>query len=205
MRARCSSRATFPTQRTLPVPPPAVDYGAAVSAWGMMGNDLVGDCALAGMGHADLLWAANAEHRRLRITTAMVIAAYAKVTGYVPGDQSTDRGTTSLLDALRFWDKQGIDRTRRSALSSRWTRAIVDNVQRTIDWFGCAYLGVELPDAVLPTSPTLAAALDLLAGRLAGAPAESAQRALRHLLRLQRVRAGRRHVGHHGAVLVGLP
>jgi hypothetical protein len=144
--------AYLPAAATLPAPPAAVDYSAAVSAWGMMGNDRVGDCALAGMGHADLLWAANAERRRLRITTAMVIAAYAKVTGYVPGEESTDRGT-SLLAALRFWGKQGI--------AAQTIRAFVEvdprdteNVRRTIDWFGCAYVGVELPNAVLPTSPT---------------------------------------------------
>jgi hypothetical protein len=142
----------LPAAASLPAPPPAVDYSAAVTAWGMMGNDRVGDCALAGMGHADLLWAANAERRRLRITTAMVIAAYSKVTGYVPGDESTDRGT-ALLDALRFWGQQGIDRQTVRAFVEVDPRD-TENVKRTIDWFGCAYLGVELPDAVLPTSPS---------------------------------------------------
>jgi hypothetical protein len=142
----------LPAASALAAPPLSIDYGAAVSVWGMMGNDLVGDCALAGQGHADLLWAANAEHRRLRITQAMVIAAYSKVTGYVPGDQSTDRGT-SLLDALRFWHKQGIDRQKVRAFVEVEPRD-VENVKRTVDWFGCAYLGVELPDAVLPTSPS---------------------------------------------------
>ena len=192
----------LPAAQALPAPPPSVDYSAAVTAWGMMGNDRVGDCALAGMGHADLLWAANAERRRLRITTAMVIAAYSKVTGYVPGDPSTDRGT-ALLDALRFWGKQGIDRQTVRAFVEVDPRD-TENVKRTIDWFGCAYLGVELPDAVLPTSPT-AAGVDLLAGRLAGEAAQPPQRPLRHLLRLQRRRAGGRHLGHYGAGLLGLP
>ena len=75
------------------------------------------------------------------------------MTGYVPGDESTDRGT-ALLDALRFWRKQGIDRQTVRAFVEVDPRDI-ENVKRTIDWFGCAYLGVELPDAVLPTSPTL--------------------------------------------------
>ena len=123
----------LPAAPALPAPPPSVDYSAAVTAWGMMGNDRVGDCALAGMGHADLLWAANAERRRLRITTAMVIAAYSKVTGYVPGDASTDRGT-ALLDALRFWHKQGIDRQTVRAFVEVDPRD-TENVRRTIDWF----------------------------------------------------------------------
>ncbi len=53
-----------------PTPPPAVDYASAVTDWLMIGNDTVGDCALAGQAHADMLWTANAEHRALAITTA---------------------------------------------------------------------------------------------------------------------------------------
>ncbi len=97
-----------------PTPPAAVDYAAAVKAWGMLGNDTVGDCALAGQAHADMLWAANAEHRQLAITTAMVLGAYSDVTGYDPHDDGpggnpTDRGT-ALLDALKYWRTRGIDR-----------------------------------------------------------------------------------------------
>jgi len=136
-------------------PPPArCDYTGKFigpggrSLWGMLGNDSVGDCALAGQAHADMLWAEFAEGRRLRITDAMVIHAYSKVTGYVPGDPNTDRGT-SLLDALKFWRRPGIDRQTARAFVEVDPQDL-DNVRRTIDWFGCAYLGVELPDAVLP-------------------------------------------------------
>jgi hypothetical protein len=133
---------------SLPAPPPACDYAAKILAWRMLGNDRVGDCALAGQAHADMLWAKWAEGRELRISEAMVIGAYAKLTGYVPGDPSTDRGTT-LLAALRFWRKCGIDGQRLRAFVEVDPRDM-DNVKRTIDWFGCAYVGVELPDAVLP-------------------------------------------------------
>jgi hypothetical protein len=138
----------------LPEPAAAVDYHSKIDpAWLMLGNDCVGDCALAGMGHADMLWAAYAEERRLRVTTSMVIAAYSAVTGYVPGDPSTDRGT-ALIAALRWWRKRGIDAQRVRAFVEVDPRD-ADNVRRAIDWFGCAYVGVELPDAVLPSSRTI--------------------------------------------------
>jgi hypothetical protein len=136
-----------------PVPPAAVDYAAAVDDWGMLGNDTVGDCALAGQAHADMLWVANAEHRRLPITTPMVLRAYSTVTGYDPRDDGpggnpTDRGT-SLLDALKFWRKSGIDR-QTIKVFVEVDPSSADNVRLAIDLFGCLYVGVELPDAVLP-------------------------------------------------------
>ncbi len=140
----------------VPTPPAAVDYASAVADWGMLGNDTVGDCALAGQAHADMLWAANAEHRRLGITTSMVLRAYSAVTGYDPhedgpGGNPTDRGT-SLLDALKFWRKSGIDRQTIKAFVE--VKPLnTDNVRLAIDLFGCLYVGVELPDVVLPKAP----------------------------------------------------
>ena len=122
----------------------------------MLGNDTVGDCALAGQAHADMLWAANAEHVQLPITTAMVLRAYSALTGYDPaadgpGGNPTDRGTV-LLDALKYWRKRGIDRQTIKAFVEVDARSI-DHAKLAIDLFGCLYVGVELPDAVLPEGP----------------------------------------------------
>ena len=139
-----------------PTPPAAVDYASAVKAWGMLGNDTVGDCALAGQAHADMLWAANAEHRQLAITTSMVLGAYSAVTGYDPHDDGpggnpTDRGT-ALLDALKYWRTLGIDRQTIKAFVEVDSGS-VENAKLAIDLFGCLYVGVALPAAVLPEAP----------------------------------------------------
>jgi len=139
-----------------PTPPAAVDYAAAVRDWGMLGNDRVGDCALAGEAHADMLWVANAERRQLRITTNQVLHAYSELTGYDPADDGpggnpTDRGTV-LLDALKDWRRRGIDRQTIKAFVEVDPLS-VEHVRLAIDLFGCLYVGVELPDAVLPRSP----------------------------------------------------
>jgi hypothetical protein len=138
----------------LPTPPASVDNGAGVTDWRMLGNDTAGDCAWAAQGHADMLWASAAQHRDLPITTAQVLRAYEKVTGYDPNagppeQNPTDRGT-NLLDALSYWRHHGIDRQRITAYVEIDAQN-VDHVKSAIDLFGCAYVGVELPDAVLPS------------------------------------------------------
>ena len=125
-----------------------------VADWGMLGNDTVGDCAWAAQAHADMLWSAAAQHKQLAITTTQVLHAYEAATGYdpkagPPGANPTDRGT-NLLDAMSYWRHHGMDRQKITAYvevdaSDR------DHVKSAIDLFGCAYVGVELPDAVLPT------------------------------------------------------
>ena len=81
----------------------------------MLGNDTVGDCALAGQAHADMLWAANAEHRAARHHHRAWCCAPTRPSPATiphddgPGGNPTDRGTV-LLDALKYWRKRGIDR-----------------------------------------------------------------------------------------------
>jgi hypothetical protein len=135
-------------------PPAAVDNGAAVTDWGMLGNDTVGDCAWAAQGHADMLWSTAAQHKNLAITTAQVLHAYEQATGYdpkagPPGANPTDKGT-NLLDAMSFWRHHGMDRQKITAYVEV-DASNVDHVKSAIDLFGCAYVGVQLPDAVLPT------------------------------------------------------
>ena len=50
-----------------------------------------------------------------------------------------------LLGATTAWTVRG------SRPTSRWTPRTHDHVKSAIDLFGCAYVGVQLPDAVLPT------------------------------------------------------
>ncbi|HEV2451420.1 MAG TPA: hypothetical protein VGS62_05795 [Streptosporangiaceae bacterium] len=145
-------------QRTLalaryltPAAPPApasVDYASSVTDWGMLGNDTVGDCAWAGQAHADMLWVANAQQKQLTITTAQVIHAYEVVTGYNPNDPQTDRGT-ALLDALNYWRHHGIDRQKITAFVEVDPKN-TDHVKEALSLFGTLYVGVQLPDSVLP-------------------------------------------------------
>src|ERR1035438_1443098 len=43
----------------LPPPPAAADWTKGITSWGLMMNDTLGDCTIAGVGHAVQVWTAN--------------------------------------------------------------------------------------------------------------------------------------------------
>ena len=43
----------------LPPPPPSADWTKGITSWGMMLNDTLGDCTIAGAAHAIQVWTAN--------------------------------------------------------------------------------------------------------------------------------------------------
>jgi hypothetical protein len=135
-------------------PPPDVDWGAKVDSWRMLGNNSVGDCAWAGQAHADMLWTSHTRPAPAEISTTEVLAAYSAVTGFNPKDDGpkgnpTDQGTT-LIDALRYWRTSGIAGRKITSFVEVDPKN-VEHVKMAIDFFGCVYIGVELPDSVLPS------------------------------------------------------
>ena len=90
---------------SLPPPPPAYDWTKGITAWGMMLNDTLGDCTIAGCGHAIQVWTANTGSM-VTVPDATIESYYEKWDGYVPGNPSTDNGGIEL-DVLNDWQKQG--------------------------------------------------------------------------------------------------
>jgi hypothetical protein len=130
-------------------PPPSVENGSKVKGpWEMLGNDTVGDCTCAGAGHAEMTWEAVGQGEQLRLTTAEILAAYSAITGYVPGEPSTDKGA-DLLTVLNYWRQTGVAGQKIGAFAEVAPHDIA-NVKLSIDLFGVAYVGVQLPNAVLP-------------------------------------------------------
>lgn len=76
------------------------------AAWGMLGNDTVGDCVFAGGDHETMLWNALREVP-VGFTPAAALADYSAVTGYNPADPSTDQGT-NVRDALGYRRSTGL-------------------------------------------------------------------------------------------------
>lgn len=74
--------------------------------WGILGNDMYGDCAEAGPAHATMLWNAAAG-RTISFTEAGVLAAYSAITGFDPSDPSTDQGS-NMRDVLKYRQKVGL-------------------------------------------------------------------------------------------------
>ena len=138
----------------LPPPPAAVDNGSAVTDWGMLGNDTAGDCAWAAQAHADLLWSAAAQHKELvdqhepgaaRLRAGHRLRPQGRPARCEPDRQGHQPARRAVLLAAH-----GIDRKKITAYVEV-DATDIDHVKSAIDLFGCAYVGVQLPDAVLPT------------------------------------------------------
>ena len=90
---------------SLPAAPSHFGHGSMFADWGMLGNDTVGDCAFAGTDHEHMLWTGIGNRGSLsaKFKTSNTLSDYSALTGYVPGDPSTDVGTvvSELMDYRR--------------------------------------------------------------------------------------------------------
>ena len=126
----------------LPPPPPATDWTKGVAAWGMMMNDTLGDCTIAGVGHAVQVWSAETG-AMATVPDKMIQGYYEKWDGYVPGDPSTDHGGVEL-DVLNSWRKQGFDGHKLLAFADAKATNLVE-IRQAITLFGGVYIGLALP------------------------------------------------------------
>lgn len=134
-------------------------YAPQVSHWpnaaplGMLMNDSIGDCTIAGALHIERLWS-KANNIDYTPTDAEALAAYIAVTasenngvGYNPQTGENDNGC-SLLDVLNYWRQIGI--------GSRKIGAFVQidpsnhmHVEHASFFFGGLYIGVNLPECAM--------------------------------------------------------
>ena len=126
----------------LPPPPPAVDWTRGMTAFGMMLNDRIGDCTIAGCAHAVQVWTANAGSEAT-LPDATIERYYAQWDGYVPGDASTDQGGIEL-DVLADWRKQGLAGHQLLAFADP-NPANLEEIRQSIALFGGVYIGLSLP------------------------------------------------------------
>src|ERR1017187_6786701 len=92
---------------TLPPPPPAVDWTKGKTDWGMMLNDTLGDCTIAGCGHAVQVWSLANVGLELTVADKDILKAYEVWDGYNPHDPSSDNGGIEL-DVLNRWQKSSL-------------------------------------------------------------------------------------------------
>lgn len=108
----------FATIGQMPVPPTNFGHERLVKTWGMLGNDIAGDCVFAGAGHEIMLWNAEAG-KQVQISTGAALSNYSLATGYdhtqtdpVTGENPTDQGTDvaqwlSRRRKIGFFDDNG--------------------------------------------------------------------------------------------------
>lgn len=126
----------------LGLPPAAVDYTRGIADWGVMLNDRLGDCTIAGAAHAVQVWSVN-RGAEVTISDSMILSMYRQWDGYDPSNPATDRGGVEL-DVLNKWRKFGLDGHALTAFGEV-QQTNLDHVRHAINLFGGIYIGVNLP------------------------------------------------------------
>ena len=80
--------------------------GMVEAPWGMLANDSLGDCAIAGPMHETMLLNAEAG-RQISFTDTDAITTYSAITGYIPGEPQTDQGS-NVRDVLNYRAATGL-------------------------------------------------------------------------------------------------
>lgn len=91
---------------TLPPAPLQVDRASKVSSWPMYGNDTIGDCTCAAIGHMIQAWTAYAG-AEVTVPQSSVIGLYSAVSGYNPATGANDNGA-EMSDVLAYMKSTGI-------------------------------------------------------------------------------------------------
>lgn len=123
--------------------PDSIDYYSKVASWGMLANNVLGDCTCACDGHIAIQQTCYGIGKADQVTDSEVVVAYSAVGGYIPGDPDTDRGAT-IQAALEYLRRTGIAGFRISAYGHLDPRDHVA-VKRAIEDFGALSIGMNLP------------------------------------------------------------
>ena len=119
----------------LPEVPASVDWSKQVGSWPMYGNDKLGDCTCAAVGHMEEAWSANAGAPEVP-TDKDVLDLY-----WATGNADTGR---YCLDILNYWQKSGFGGEQILAFV-QVDQANQEHVEAACWMFGGTYIGVALP------------------------------------------------------------
>lgn len=135
---------------TLPPPPDTTDWRKGVVLWLMLANDTLGDCTIAGMIHAIMVWVLNTTGSLPAFTEQDAIDYYEKFDGYNPSDPYTDQGGI-LLDVLNDWKAQQVNGHFISGFAAVTTSNLTE-VKQAATLFGGLYIGFNVPQSIMDTS-----------------------------------------------------
>lgn len=109
--------------------------------WGMLGNDSVGDCVIAGFAHQVMMWAATGAVA-VNFTDTQILGLYSAITGYDPNDPSTDQGT-DMVEACQYWKDHGF--LNHGILG--FVQVTPANIAEAAFLFGSIGIGLQMTDA----------------------------------------------------------
>lgn len=131
----------------LPEPPASIDWQEPVDAtgWPMYLNDEIGDCTFAEIGHHIQLVTKAATGTALQVTDSAILSGYEAVSGYRPGDDSTDVGCR-MADVMSYWLKTGVGGHHILAYASI-NPANTKLVKQAVALFGAVSIGMNVPQS----------------------------------------------------------
>lgn len=92
----------------LPTPPLEFGHEKLVANWGMLKNDQIGDCVIAGGAHETMLWSAMGDRGKpVEFSDRSVESDYSAITGYSWWKPGSDRGT-DMQEAARYRQRYGL-------------------------------------------------------------------------------------------------
>lgn len=126
----------------LPPPPASADWTSGITGWGMMLNDQLNNCTIAGCAHAIQVWTANCGGI-VTVPDSIVQAIFQKWGGDAQGDASSGSGQAEL-DVLTNWRKQSFDGHGLVAFADPKVANLME-IRQSIALFGGVYIGLGLP------------------------------------------------------------
>ena len=100
----------------------------------MLGNAYLGDCVEAGTYRASEVWSYKASGNEMKPTNTEAIGLYSAVTGYIPGDPSTDQGTDPIA-AFQYLMTKGLKLA--DGTTSIWKAVFEVDTRNYTDWQSC--------------------------------------------------------------------
>ncbi|MGC2248622.1 MAG: hypothetical protein WA609_18600 [Terriglobales bacterium] len=144
--------------KTLPPPPPSVDFTKGMPAnLGMMLNDTLGDCTCAAVYHAIQVWTYNASKGKTIDTEpdSDVKRLYELACGYNPNTPGEGPGGNEQ-HVLKYLLRQGAPLGKDGKATNKITAFVevdpraTDDVKRAINNCGVAYIGFNVPASLMP-------------------------------------------------------
>jgi hypothetical protein len=131
------------------LPAPPIGHGNTTQNWGMLGNDKVGDCVIAGADHETILWTTEGQ-KPATFTDDNAISDYSSITGYNPNDPNSDQGT-NVRDALNYRRNNGmIDSTRkRHKIGAYVALNSFQEVLEALYLFDVVGIGIQFPSSAM--------------------------------------------------------
>lgn len=126
----------------LPDPPASVEYGGsfAHNGWGMLGNDKVGDCTMAGAAHLVMAFNAEVSEKDVVPSDKQVVDEYFKLSG----GQDTGLNEASVLAT---WHRSGLWGAEKIAGYAPVEVKNLTEIHQAIAFYGGAYLGIACPES----------------------------------------------------------